>query len=75
MISSFPVYNSSIKTKTLKEMQMIMDAIKGIRNIRNEMNVPPSKKAGIFIITEEPEIFENGIPFFKSWRTRLKLML
>ena len=32
--------------------------IKGIRNIRNEMNVPPSKKAGIFIITEEPEIFE-----------------
>lgn len=67
MISSFPVYNSEYKDENAeKEMQMIMDAIKGIRNIRNEMNVPPSKKAGIFIITEEPEIFENGIPFFKK---------
>lgn len=67
MISSFPVYNSEYKDDNAeKEMQMIMDAIKGIRNIRNEMNVPPSKKAGIFIITEEPEIFENGIPFFKK---------
>lgn len=75
MISSFPVYNSEYKDDNAeKEMQMIMDAIKGIRNIRNEMNVPPSKKAGIFIITEEPEIFENGYRFSRSWRTRLKLM-
>ena len=67
MISSFPVYNSEYKDENAeKEMQMIMDAIKGIRNIRNEMNVPPSKKAGIFIITEEQEIFENVIPIFKK---------
>ena len=44
MISSFPVYNSEYKDENAeKEMQMIMDAIKGIRNIRNEMNVAPSK--------------------------------
>ena len=67
MISSFPVYNEAFKNENAeKEMQLIMDAIKGIRNIRNEMNVPPSKKAAIYVATDERETFEKGSVFFKK---------
>ena len=40
-----------------------MDPIKAIRNRRAEMNVPPSKKAKLFIETDSAEVFEQGAPF------------
>ena len=40
-----------------------MAVIKGIRNRRAEMNVPPSKKAGIFIATAYQDVFQQGTPF------------
>lgn len=43
--------------------EKIMAVIKGIRNRRSEMNVPPSKKAGIFIATAYQDVFEQGTPF------------
>lgn len=43
--------------------EKIMDVIKAIRNRRGEMNVPPSKKAGVFIATEHEDVFTQGIPF------------
>ena len=65
MISAFPTYNEEHKNETARdEMLMIMESIKGIRNIRNEMNVPPSKKAKLFIVTDRPEIFEAGAVFY-----------
>ncbi len=65
MISDFPTYKSEYKNEAARdEMHMIMESIKGIRNIRNEMNVPPSKKAKLFIVTETPEIFEKGAVFY-----------
>ena len=45
-------------------MQLIMDSIKGIRNIRNEMNVPPSKKSALYIVTENEKLFKSAIPFY-----------
>lgn len=45
-------------------MQMIMESIKGIRNIRNEMNVPPSKKCTLYIVTDKAETFQKGIAFY-----------
>ncbi len=67
MITDFPVYNSEFKNETAEnEMQKIMDAIKGIRNIRNEMNVPPSKKAALYIVTDEADTFGKGDMFFKK---------
>ncbi len=65
MISAFPTYNEAFKNEVARdEMQMIMESIKGIRNIRNEMNVPPSKKAKLFIVTNTPEVFESGSVFY-----------
>lgn len=43
------------------EMQRIMDVIRGVRNRRAEMNVPPSRKTKLYIATAEPNTFENGI--------------
>lgn len=40
-----------------------MEAIRAIRNRRSEMNVPPSKKAKVFIATQKQAVFESGAPF------------
>ena len=48
------------------QLELIMGAIKAIRHIRAEMNVPPSKKATLVIITEEKETFSKGEMFFKK---------
>ena len=42
-----------------------MDTIKAIRARRAEMNVPPSKKAEVILVTEEPAIYEQGIHFIQ----------
>ncbi|MBQ2890708.1 MAG: valine--tRNA ligase [Clostridia bacterium] len=67
MISDFPVYNESLDfAKAEKDMTVIMEAIKGVRNIRNEMNVPPSKKTKLYIVTENEKVFSLGKVFFEK---------
>ena len=46
-------------------MEAVMDTIKAIRARRAEMNVPPSKKAEVILVTEEPAIYEQGIHFIQ----------
>ncbi|MBQ5968732.1 MAG: valine--tRNA ligase [Clostridia bacterium] len=46
-------------------MDAIMEAIRAIRNRRSEMNVPPSKKAHVYIATDKPAIFEQATLFFQ----------
>ncbi len=67
MISEFPVFDEKLVFPDAEsKMNVIMDAIKGIRNRRNEMNVPPSKKTKLYIVTGAPEIFEAGRIFFEK---------
>lgn len=67
MISDFPVYNEELEfDKAEADMKAIMEAISGVRNIRNEMNVPPSKKTKLYIVTEKEEIFSQGKVFFEK---------
>ena len=47
------------------DFERVMTAIKAIRNRRSEMNVPPSRKAQLFIETDFQAAFESGIPFFQ----------
>ena len=44
-------------------MEKLMALIKAIRNSRAEMNVPPSKKASVYIETDYPEVFREGAGF------------
>ena len=49
-----------------KRMHIIMDAIRSVRNIRSQMNVVPSRKAKLIIVSEDESIFKDtGIYFEK----------
>ncbi len=66
MTSAWPVYDGKLSfTAEETEFERVMLAIKGIRNRRSEMNVPPSKKASVFIVTDYPETFEQGKMFIE----------
>ena len=45
------------------EMEMIMSAIRAVRNRRAEMNVPQSRKCTLYVVTEQTEAFEAGTAF------------
>ena len=46
-------------------MEAVMNAIRAIRNRRTEMNVPPSKKAALFVLTSKPQVFTEGEGFIQ----------
>ncbi len=48
-----------------KEMERIMEAIRAVRNRRSEMNVPPSRKAEVFVETAFADTFRKGVPFIQ----------
>ncbi|KAI4453290.1 valyl-trna synthetase [Holotrichia oblita] len=68
MISDWPVYKENYNFRGAEEaVETIKTAVKGIRNVRAEMNVPPSKKATVIVVTKDHEIqkiFENSRVFF-----------
>ncbi|MBR5496003.1 MAG: class I tRNA ligase family protein, partial [Oscillospiraceae bacterium] len=67
MISNLPVYDENLNfAGDEQEFEKIMNVIKAIRNARNEMNVPPSKKANVYIETEYVDIFKSAIPFLQK---------
>ncbi len=65
MISKWPEYVPELSFKDdEKKVEMIIGAIKALRNLRAEMNVPMSKKAKMFIITDDVDTFTKGAGFF-----------
>lgn len=70
MVSSWPVFEERFHfEKDEKAVEMIKEAVKGIRNVRAEMNVPPSKKARVIVVSESEEIrdvFETSRVFFAT---------
>ena len=70
MISSWPVYTKDREFENDEaEIELIKEAVRGIRNIRSEMNVAPSKKAKVFVVTADEKVeaaFEKGRVFFTS---------
>lgn len=70
MLSSWPKYQENLNFKyEEKNMEIIKLAVKSIRNIRAEMNVIPSKKVKVIIVTEDENVinvFETSKGFFKN---------
>ncbi|MDE6635777.1 MAG: class I tRNA ligase family protein, partial [Lachnospiraceae bacterium] len=70
MISDWPVYRDEYHFESEeKSVERIKEAVKGIRNIRAEMNVPPSRKAALYVVSENSEvrdIFEDSKVFFAT---------
>lgn len=66
MISEWPVYNERLNfEKDEKNTEIIMGAISAVRNRRAEMNVPPSKKAKVIIVTDNTDIFKDSGVYFE----------
>ena len=65
MISDWPVFQEKLVfTAEEQNMEKIMIAVKAVRNRRAEMNVPPSKKAHLNIVTKDVELFGDGAKYF-----------
>jgi len=67
VISDWPKANDSLNFPVeAQQMEMIMNAVKAVRNKRAEMNIPPSKKASMIIVTDKKDIFTSGTVFFEK---------
>ena len=70
MISQWPTYREEWNYKENEmEIDTIKEAVRNIRNIRAEMNVAPSKKVHVYVVSENEEvrgIFEHSKVFFKT---------
>ena len=70
MISSWPVYDEKFNFPDEEvAIQTIKEAVRNIRNVRAQMNVAPSRKAKVYVVSEDAlirVIFENGRVFFAT---------
>ena len=70
MISSWPEYTKAWDFAADEQaIETIKEAVRGIRNVRADMNVPNSKKATVCVVSENPkvrEIFSQGRSFFAA---------
>lgn len=70
MLSKWPEFKEEFNFKAEEEnVELIKTAVKSIRNIRSEMNVPNSKKAQIILVSEDEktkEIFKSSEIFFNT---------
>ena len=70
MVSDWPVFKEELDfAAEEKEVEVIKTAVRNIRNLRADMNVPPSKKATVYVVSGKEEvrkIFENSRVFFAT---------
>ena len=64
MISQWPLASETLNFPAEEAaMEQIMAAIRAVRNRRAEMNVPPSKKSTLYIVTENTGVYQQGQAF------------
>ena len=65
MVSQWPEYLDTLHFAAEEaQMETLMNAVRAIRNRRSEMNVPPSKKAKVLVLTDKKDTFAAGAGFF-----------
>ena len=66
VVAAWPAWREELSfQKEEAEFQRVMDIIRAIRNQRAEMNIPPSKKAKVYLSTPYGDTFRDGIPFIQ----------
>ncbi len=66
IVADWPVFRDELKFQQEEaQMESVMNAIRAIRNRRADMNVPPSKKAALFILTSNEKAFAEGEGFIQ----------
>ncbi len=70
MISQWPVYvTERCFAKEERDIETIKEAVRGIRNVRNEMNVAPGRRTDVYVVSEDEGVlgtFTEGRLFFAS---------
>ena len=70
MISEWPTFNAEFDfAEKAAAVEMIKEAVKGIRNVRTQMNVPPSRKATVYVVSADEAVrstFEGSKVFFAT---------
>ena len=66
IVAKWPEWRDDLEFKAeCDQMESVMSAIRAIRNRRTEMNVPPSKKAALYVLTAKPQVFTEGEGFLQ----------
>ena len=76
MVSAWPAYDDALHFAAEElEMERIMEAVRAVRNRRAEMNVPPSRKAKLFIETVYNKTFEAACVFMQklAWASEVEV--
>ena len=64
MLADWPKYDENLNFSVeAAHMESVMNAIRSVRNRRAEMNVPPSKKSTLYVVSDKGEIFRQGEGF------------
>lgn len=67
MLEKYPVFDEALSYPGDEaNFEMVMEAIKAVRARRSEMNVPPSRKAHLIIVTDKKEAFESGADYIRK---------
>ena len=79
MISSWPLYSEEFSfEKEEKEIETIKEAVRAVRNVRAQMNVAPSRKAMVYVVSQEEsvrKIFNEGEIYFKPLAYASKVVI
>ena len=66
IVAKWPEYSDALAFKAEEAlMESVMEAIRSIRNRRAEMNVPPSKKAALYVLSSKPQVFAEGTGYLE----------
>ena len=77
IVAKWPEASETLSFRTEEaHMESVMNAIRAIRNRRAEMNVPPSKKATLYVLTAAPQVFAEGEGFIQrlAYADRVELL-
>ncbi len=67
MLERYPAFDPALSfPEDEQNFEMVMTAIKAVRARRSEMNVPPSRKAHLIIVTDKKAAFEAGVSYIKK---------
>ena len=76
MIAKYPEYDPALSfEKEEADFERVMEAIRTIRNARAEKNIPPSKKAAVYVETPFESVFSNAAPFFERLASASELIV
>lgn len=66
MLQDYPVYSDALSfPEEAERMGYLMDLIKQVRQLRQKMGVPFSRKTNLYLVTEHPDTYRSGVEYIK----------